>query len=443
MQIQLSDHFSYKKLLRFTLPSVLMMVFTSVYGIVDGFFVSNYVGKTPFAAVNFIMPALMIFGSVGFMFGSGGSAIIAKTVGEGNKDKAKRLFSFFVYFSAAIGIIIAVVSFIFLRNIASIMGAEGEMLDNCVLYGRIIIVALPAYMLQYEFQSFFVTAEKPQLGLAVTVAAGVTNMVLDALFVAVFEWGIAGAAWATAISQFVGGIIPLIYFGRENTSLLRLTKTKFDSKALLKATTNGSSEFLSNISMSVVGMLYNVQLMKYAGENGVAAYGTLMYVNMIFIATFIGYSVGTAPVISFNFGSGNKKELKSLFKKSLVLIGVFSVIMFIAAELLAKPLSMMFVGYDKELLEITLHGFLIFSFSFVFVGIPIFGSAFFTALNDGLTSAVISFLRTMVFQIAAVLILPLIWELNGIWMSVIVAEISAAVLTVLYWIKKKNQYGYI
>lgn len=443
MQIQLSDHFNYKKLLRFTLPSILMMVFTSIYGIIDGFFVSNYVGKTPFAAVNFIMPALMVFGSVGFMFGSGGSALIAKTLGEGKKEKAERLFSFFVYFSAVIGIIIAVLSFIFLKKIAYLMGARGEMLENCVIYGRIILVALPAYMLQYEFQSFFVTAEKPQLGLAVTVAAGVTNMVLDAVFVTVFKWGIAGAAWATAISQFVGGIIPLIYFSRKNTSILKLTKTTFDLKALMKASTNGSSEFLSNISMSVVGMLYNVQLMKYAGENGVAAYGTLMYVNMIFIAAFIGYSVGTAPVISFNFGSGNKKELRSLFKKSLFIIAAFSLVMFVAAELLAKPFSIMFVGYDKELLEITLHGFLIFSFSFIFVGIPIFGSSFFTALNDGLTSVIISFLRTMVFQIAAVMILPLICELNGIWISIIVAEISATVLTIIYWFNKKNKYGYM
>ena len=443
MKIQLSDHFSYRKLLRFTFPSIMMMVFTSIYGIVDGFFVSNFVGKTSFAAVNFIMPALMIFGSVGFMFGSGGSALIAKTLGEGKSEKAKRLFSFLVYVSAASGGVISVLAFIFLRQIASLMGADGNMLDNCVLYARIILTALPAYMLQFEFQSFFVTAEKPQLGLIVTVAAGVTNMVLDALFVAVFGFGIAGAAWATAISQYVGGVIPLIYFAKKNTSLLQLTKTHFDAKALVKACTNGSSEFLSNISMSLVGMLYNVQLIKYAGENGVAAYGTLMYVNMIFLAAFIGYSVGTAPVIGFNFGSGNHSELKNIFKKSLVIIGIFSAAMFVSAELLAKPLSVLFVGYDEELLEITLRGFLIFSVSFLFVGIPIFGSSFFTALNNGLVSALISFLRTMVFQIAAVMILPVFWELDGIWLSIIAAEISAAAITVFFWINKKEKYGYI
>ena len=320
MSIQLSDHFNYRKLLRFTLPSIVMMIFTSIYGVVDGFFVSNFVGKTPFAAVNFIMPFLMILGAVGFMFGTGGSALIAKTMGEGDPEKANRLFSLFVYVSAACGIVIAVAGIAFIRPIASLLGAEGTMLDDCVTYGRIILIALPAYMLQYEFQSFFVTAEKPQLGLFVTIAAGVTNIVLDALFVAVFRWGLVGAAAATAISQMVGGIVPLFYFFRRNSSLLRLGKTRFDGRALLKACTNGSSELMSNISTSIVSMLYNLQLMHYVGEDGVSAYGVLMYVNMIFLAAFIGYSVGTAPVVGYHYGAGNHKELKSLLKKSMNLI---------------------------------------------------------------------------------------------------------------------------
>lgn len=402
MKIQLSDHFTYKKLLRFTLPSIIMMIFTSIYGVVDGFFVSNFVGKTPFAAVNFIMPFLMILGAVGFMFGTGGSALISMKMGEGKKEEAKRLFSLFVYISAILGVVIAVFGIIFIRPITVLLGAEGEMVENCVTYGRIILLALPAYMLQYEFQSFFVTAEKPQLGLGVTIAAGVTNMVLDALFVAVFQWGLVGAAAATALSQAVGGIIPLIYFLRPNTSLLRLTKTKFDARALLKACTNGSSELMSNISMSIVSMLYNAQLMKYAGEDGVAAYGVLMYVNMIFLAAFIGYSVGTAPVIGYHYGAGNHSELKGLLKKSLTIIGIVSIAMFVLAEGLARPLAMMFVGYDEGLLDLTLRSFMIFSFSFLFAGIAIFGSSFFTALNDGLISALISFLRTLVFQIVAV-----------------------------------------
>lgn len=328
MNIQLSDHFDLKKLLRFTLPSIVMMIFTSVYGVVDGFFVSNFVGKTPFAAVNFIMPFLMILGAVGFMFGTGGSALIAITVGAGDRKKADRLFSLFVYVSGLCGIAIAVFGILFIRPIASLLGAEGAMLDQCVSYGRVILVTLPAYMLQFEFQSFFATAEKPQLGLAVTIAAGVTNMVLDALFVAVFKWGLLGAAAATALSQAVGGLLPLIYFARPNTSILRLTRTRFDGKALLKACTNGSSELMTNISMSLVSILYNIQLIRYAGEDGVAAYGVLMYVNLVFLAAFIGYSVGCAPVVGYHFGAADYAELKSLLKKSLTVIAVFSVSMF-------------------------------------------------------------------------------------------------------------------
>lgn len=442
MNIQLSEHFNYKKLLRFTLPSIIMMIFTSIYGVVDGFFVSNFVGKTPFAAVNFIMPFLMILGSVGFMFGTGGSALISKTMGEGDKERAKRLFSLFIYISVGCGIVIAVLGFIFIRPIAGLLGAEGTMLDNCVTYGRIILAALPAYMLQYEFQSFFVTAEKPQLGLAVTIAAGMTNMVLDALFVAVFSWGLPGAAAATAISQCVGGLLPLIYFVRPNSSLLRLTKTKYDGGALLKACTNGASELMSNISMSIVSMLYNVQLIKYAGEDGVAAYGVLMYVNMIFLAAFIGYSVGTAPIIGYNYGAGNHDELKNLLKRSLKIIGTFSVVMVIAAEVLARPLTVIFVGYDQGLLELTLRGFIIYSFSFLFSGIAIFGSSFFTALNDGLISALISFLRTLLFQVAAVLIFPLILGIDGIWISIVAAELIAAIVTSLFLVTKRKKYHY-
>ena len=442
MKIQLSDSFDYKKLLRFTFPSIIMMVFTSIYGVVDGFFVSNFVGKTPFAAVNFIMPFLMILGTVGFMFGTGGSALIAITMGAGDKERAKRLFSLFIYVSAICGILIGALGIVVIRPVAAWLGAEGELLDNCVVYGRIILAVLPALILQYEFQSFFITAEKPKLGLAVTVAAGVANMVLDALFVGVRRWGLVGAAAATAISQSVGGIIPLVYFGRPNTSLLRLTRTKFDGRALLKACANGSSELMSNISMSVVGMLYNIQLMKYAGEDGVAAYGVLMYVNMIFLAAFIGYSVGVAPVVGYHYGAGNHEELKGLLKKSLVLIGIFSVGMVVLAEGLARPLALIFVGYDPELLDMTLRGFLVYSFSFLFAGLAIYGSSFFTALGNGLVSALISFLRTLVFQVAAVLIFPLIWGLDGIWFSIVAAELVAALVTVAFLIGKRKKYHY-
>ncbi len=442
MNIQLSEHFTYRKLLSFTFPSVVMLVFTSVYGVVDGFFVSNFVGKTSFTAVNFIMPFLMILGSVGFMFGTGGGALIAKTLGEGKEKKARDLFSMIVYVSFACGVFLAVFGILFVRPIASLLGAKGQLLEDCVTYGRIILAALPAYVFQYEFQCLFATAGKPSLGLYVTVAAGVTNMVLDALFVAVFRWGIPGAAGATAISQFVGGVIPLIYFARPNKSLLKLGRTQFLGRELLKACGNGSSELMSNISMSIVSMLYNVQLLKYAGEDGVAAYGVLMYVSMIFLAVFIGYSVGTAPVIGYQYGAKNHGELKSLRKKSLVLIGIFALIMFAGAYLLASPLSKLFVGYDKELLALTIRGFSIFSFCFLFSGFAIFGSSFFTALNNGLISASIAFLRTLVFQIAAVLILPLFWGVDGIWLSIVAAEVMAVVVTVFFLKGQREKYGY-
>jgi len=444
MKIQLSDHFSYKKLIRFTLPSIGMMIFMSIYGVVDGFFVSNFAGKTPFAAVNLIMPFLMILSIAGFMFGTGGSALVAKTFGEGDMKRGNRYFSLFVYVALGISIALAVVSFIFLRPIAELLGAEGELVDNCVLYGRIILLALPFNVLQFLFQSFFVTAEKPQLGLATTVSSGVTNMVLDAVLVILLpqEYKLAGAAIATAMSQAVGGIIPLVYFSRDNSSILRLGATRWDVRAVLRACANGSSEFMSNIAMNLVGMLYNIQLIQYAGEDGVAAYGVMMYVCMIFCGAFVGYSIGTAPVISFHYGARNHSELRSLLRKSAVMIASFSVVMVLAAEVLAVPLSRLFVGYDAGLMELTVSGFRIFGFSFLFQGFAIYGSGFFTALNDGLTSALISFLRTLVFQLLAVLLLPLIWGINGVWASIIVAELMATTLSVIFLAIKQKKYQY-
>ena len=440
--IKLSDHFSYGKLLRFTLPSIAMMIFTSIYGVIDGFFVSNYVGKTAFAAVNFIYPFLIMLGTLGFMFGTGGSALVSCTMGARDTERANRIFSLLIYVSIGLGIGISVLGLIFLRSVAALLGAEGQMLDDCVVYGRIILAALPTYILQMEFQSFFITAEKPQLGLWVTVAAGLTNIVMDALLVGVLSMGLVGAALATALSQIVGGIIPLIYFFRPNTSLLRLGKTRYDGFALLRTCTNGSSELMSNVSMSLVNMLYNIQLLNYAGENGIAAYGTMMYVNLVFLAAFIGYSIGTAPVIGFHFGAQNLPELKSLLRKSLVIIGIFSLGMLAAGFALAEPLSRLFVGYDPELMTMTIEGFFIFAFSFLFAGFAIFSSGFFTALNDGLTSAAISFLRTLVFQIAAVLLLPLIWGINGIWWSIVVAEAMALTVGVIFLVRKQKKYGY-
>ena len=443
MKIQLSDHFNYGRLIRFTLPSIAMMIFTSIYGVVDGFFISTFTNKTSFAAVNFIYPFLMILGAVGFMFGAGGSALVAKTLGEGKSEKANKLFSMIIYLSIVTGAIITVGGFFLVRPVAQLLGASGQMLEDCVTYGRIILLAIIPFMLQIEFQSFFITAEKPKLGLFATLASGITNIVLDALLVGLLGFDLEGAAWATAISQCIGGIFSIGYFILPtNHSLLKLTRFEFDGIALLKTCTNGCSELMSNISMSLVGMLYNFQLMRLEGENGVAAYGVLMYVCMIFIAIFIGYSIGTAPIIGFNYGAGNHSELKSILRKSAILIAISSFVMLLLSLVLAMPLSHLFVGYDEGLLELTKRGFYIFSFSFLFSGISIFGSSFFTALNNGLISALISFLRTLVFQTLAVIILPIFMKIDGVWLSLVIAELLAGIVAIVFVVANKKRYHY-
>lgn len=442
MPIHLSDHFTYKKLLRFTFPSIIMMVFTSLYGVVDGVFVTNFAGKSALAAINFVYPILNILGTFGYMFGTGGSALVAKTLGEGNKEKANSLFSLFVYISALIGVVFAVAGFFFLRPLMSALGAAGTMLDEAVLYGNILLIALPFWSLQFLFQIFFVTAEKPRLGLYVTLIAGVTNMVLDALFIAVFDWGIAGAAIATALSQIVGGGIPIIYFICKKDGPLHLGRTRFDLSATLKATSNGTSEFISGVSGSLVGILYNTQLLHYAGEDGVAAYSIMMYVSFIFVGIFFGYVNGSAPVISYHFGAGNTAELRNLRKKSLVLCIAASLVMLGLSEALAVPLSKLFAGYDPALYELTLRGFRIFAIAFLFSGTAIFGSSFFTALNNGLISGILSFLRTVVFQVALVILLPLIIGVDGIWWSFTAAEALAAAAGIVFLIAMRKKYDY-
>lgn len=442
MQIQLSEHFNYGKLLRFTLPTIIMMIFTSIYSVVDGFFISNFVGITPFAAINLIMPFTQILGCIGFMFGAGGSALVSATLGEENKEKANRIFSMLVYITIVSGVVLAVSGIIFLKPAAIAMGADTELLPYCVTYGRILLMTLPAFMLQNMFQSFLVTAEKPTLGLIITVAAGLTNIVLDALFIIVFKWGIIGAAVATIIAQCIGGIVPLIYFAGKNTSLLKLKKFHWDGKAFLDSCTNGSSELVSNISMSVVSILYNYQLMKFAGENGVAAYGAVMYVGFIFAAVFLGYSIGVAPVIGFHYGAQNQSELKGLFCKSNTLIALASILLAVIAFALSVPLAKLFVGNDPVVLDMTITAFHFYALSVLFSGFSIFGSAFFTALGNGIVSASISFLRTLLFQIASVLILPVFFGLNGVWYSLFVAEILAMIVTFVFYVIKRKDYHY-
>ena len=442
MKIQLSDHFTYGRLLRFTWPSIVMMIFTSIYGVVDGIFVSNYAGKTAFAALNLIMPYVMAFGTLGFMLGTGGTALISTTLGLGDKKRANELFSMLTWVCALGGAILTVISLLLLRPVAILLGATGQMLTDCVTYGAVVLSAMTAYILQFAFQSFCVAAEKPTLSLVMTVASGVCNMLLDALFVAVFRWGLIGAAAATAISQVVGGIIPLVYFLRPNPSLLRLGRCRFYGRELLRACTNGASELMNNLSMSLVGMLYNLQLLRYAGENGIAAYGVIMYVNLFFLSVFIGFSIGTAPIFGFNHGADNRPELKSLFRKSILLLTVFSLAMLICAEFLAKPLAQIFVSYDPTLFDMTVRGFRIYALSFLLCGFNMFASSVFTAFNNGLISAVISFVRTLICQIAAVMLLPLIWGLDGIWWAVVAAELTALVLTTVCFVKFRKKYHY-
>ena len=418
-QIQLSDHFTTGRLLKFTASPIIMMIFTSIYTIVDGFFVSNCAGKTAFTALNLIYPYLQMLGCLGFMIGTGGSALVAMTLGMGDEKRANQLFSM-------------------------LLGATPELLPSCLLYGRILLTFQTAFMLQYLFQSFFIAAEKPKLGLFFTVAAGATNMVLDFVLVGVAGLGLAGAASATVISQMVGGVAPIFYFAKRRPGCrLYLTKPLFSLRELFKACTNGISELMTNISMSLVGALYNMQLLKLFGADGVAAYGVLMYVGFVFAAVFIGYSQGTAPIVSYHFGADNKDELKNLLRKSAGIIAVAGVAMLTSSELLAEPLAKIFVGYDAGLLALTTHGMKLYCISFILSGFNIFGSAFFTALNNGTVSAAISFLRTLLFQVVSILTLPLIIGVDGIWLAVVAAEAMALVCTGGFVVRGRKKYGYL
>ncbi len=442
MKIQLSDHFSYSKLIKFTLPTIAMMIFTSIYGVVDGVFVSNCVGSDAFAAVNLIMPIIMILGSVGFMIGTGGSAIVSKTLGEGKKEKANEYFSMLVYLCVVSGVILSVIGIIFTGPIAVLLGAKGSIAKDCVTYGRTVFFMLTGLFLQNAFQSFLVVAEKPKLGLFVTVLAGFTNMFLDFLFVYVLRFGVFGAALATGISQFVGSVIPIIYFASGKNNVLKLTKCRFNKDIIIKTCINGSSEMVTNMSMSLVNILYNMQLMKYIGTNGVVAYGIIMYVGFIFVGTYMGYAVGSAPVISYHYGADNKDELKNLFKRSLTIIIVSSVVMTLIAEIIAGYLAGIFVSYDNNLLELTTEAIRIYAVSYLISGVNIFASSFFTALNNGVVSAVISFMRMFVFQIVMILLLPVVLGISGIWTAVIAAEVLSVVISVMFLVKNRKKYSY-
>ena len=443
-QIQLSDHFTTGRLLKFTASPIIMMIFTSIYTIVDGFFVSNYAGKTAFTALNLIYPYIQMLGCIGFMIGTGGSALVAMTLGTGDEERANKLFSMLAAATTVLGIVFSVVGIALLEPVAILLGATPELLPDCLIYGRILLAFQTAFMLQYLFQSFFIAAEKPRLGLFFTVAAGGTNMVLDFVLVGVAGFGLVGAAAATVISQMVGGVAPIFYFVKKRPGCrLHFTKPLFSLRELFKACTNGASELMTNISMSLVSALYNIQLLKLFGADGVAAYGVIMYVGFVFAAVFIGYSQGCAPIVSYHFGAGNKDELKNLLRRSVTIIAVAGIAMLVSSELLAEPLAKIFVGYDAGLLELTTHGMKLYSVSFLLAGFNIFGSAFFTALNNGAVSAAISFLRTLLFQIVSILVLPLIIGVDGIWLAVVAAETMALVCTGAFIVWGRKKYGYL
>ena len=441
--IQLSDHFNVSRLLRFVLPCIGTMLFTSVYGIVDGLCVSNFVGKTAFASVNLIMPLPMLVGAVGFMLGTGGSAIVGITLGEGDQKQADRCFSLFLSAALIAGILLSALGVLVLRPAAVLLGAKGEMLDYAVRYGRILMLSLPTFILQNMFQSFFVTAEKPHLGFAFTVGAGCTNMVLDVLLVGALRWGVEGAAIATMISQVVGGVLPVFYFlEKNNTSRIHLCRPRFEGKVLLNACANGSSELMSNLSMSLVNILYNYQLLRFAGEDGVAAYGVIMYAAFLFVAVFVGYAVGSAPIVSFHYGARNRKEVNNLYRMSLKLIAVVAVVMTLGSMALIPEVARIFVGYDEALLALTTRAFRLYALSFLIMGFNIYASSFFTALGDGVTSALIAFLRTLVFQVAAILILPAILGIDGIWLAVTAAELLSLGVCICLFFAKDQVFHY-
>lgn len=439
----LSQHFTFKKLIKFVYPAVIMMVFTSVYSVVDGIFVSNFASEAAFKAVNLIMPVLMGFAAVGFMLGAGGSALISKTLGEGDEKRARGIFSMLVYATAILGAVLTVVGIFTLRPLAIALKAEKEgLLDECLLYGFVNMCGITFFMLQNVFQSFFALAERPKMGLLVIVCAGVTNAVLDAVLIAGFKMGLLGAALATVLGQAVGAIVPIVYFSVNRKLTLYLGKPLLKIKPFIKTCLNGSSEMMTQLSLSVVNILYNYQLMSQVGSDGVAAYGVIMYVGFIFCAAFIGYSVGATPVIGYNYGADNRRELNNVLKKSLIIIAVCSAAMFALSIALNYPLAYIFVRKNPELFSMTRRGFYICACIFAVMGFNIFGSAFFTALNNGLVSAIISFLRTLLFQVVFVMCLPLLWGLDGIWAANVFAETCALAVTFTLFMCHRKKYGY-
>ena len=446
--IHLSDHFTYKKILRFTIYPILMMLITSIYWIVDGFFISNYVGPSAFAGVNLIFPVVMIVACIGFMFGSGGAALVSKKLGEGDSDGANKTFSLITYVTLGTGLILSLIFFFLVRPIAmgfaSINQVEASeaMIDSAEVYGRIMVGGVFLYIMQGYFHSFFSVNEKSSLGFLFTLISGLTNMLLDYLLIGVFRAGVVGAACASLSGMFISAVGPFLYFRFGKNNLIKLGKPRWNLNEITQSIANGSSEFVSNVSGSIVTIVFNVQLLKYIGEVGVSAYGIIGYVCFVFFAIFIGYSIGIAPVIGYNYGAKNPVELTNVLRKSFVIISVSGVAMTLLSAGLADPITRIFSAGVGELHTLGVRAMRIFSICYLMAGFSMFGSSFFTALNNGLISALISFCRTLVFQLGSVFVLPLIVGVDGIWFSIIVAEFLSMVMTIIFISARRRKYGY-
>ncbi|MBQ5934556.1 MAG: polysaccharide biosynthesis C-terminal domain-containing protein [Bacteroidales bacterium] len=443
MKIALHGHYGYRRLVRSSIPSIVMMLVGSIYSVVDGLFVSNFVGTTAFAALNVIWPAVMIIGALGLMVGTGGTALVSMTKGMGEAERANVLFSMLIRFTILIAVVFMVPLYLLMEPLARMLGAEGEMVHQCVIYGRICTVGLPGFMLQMCFQSFYMTAEKPQLGTIMSIVCAVTNIALDALFIVVFHWGLAGAAAASMTACFVGGFFPLWYFrSRFNNSSLRLVRAPFERKPILKASSNGLSEYVGNISWNVLAICYNLQLLKMMGENGVAAYSVLLYYGYIFAAVFFGYNLTVTPIIGYNYGAEDKAELRSLLRHSIFLLLGLGSLMTLVSELLAEPAARLFVGYDPELSALTKHAIRLYMLSFFIAGVNIFTSSWFTGLNNGKVSAVVSFIRNLVFELGFVFLLPVLIGPDGIWLAVDAADFCCLILSAALILAYRKRYGY-
>lgn len=434
--------FGFFSLLKFALPSVIMMMVMGLYSMVDSMFVSRFVSTNALSAINVVYPVINLLIGLGVMLASGGSAVIAAKMGAGKTDEARRDFSMIVTIGLASSIVIAVAGLIFIRPIVTFLGASELLVDYAVTYLAIILMFAPANMLQMLFQMFFVTAGRPGLGLTFIIGAGLVNAVLDYVFIVPLGMGIAGAALATGIGYLIPAAAGLIFFFGKKKELY-FTKPKFSAAVLGSSCSNGSSEMVSNLSMAVVTLVFNRIMMNLAGEDGVAAVTIVMYAQFLLSSIFMGFSLGVQPVISFHHGAGNRRNLKGIYRHCIVFIAIAAVSVFAVAMTLGPTLTTIFTPKDTNVWTLAVRGFMILPFCFLLEGFSIYASAAFTALGDGKTSALISFLRTFLFILTGLLTLPLAFGIDGVWLAVPVAELCSVLVVIgcVLWHKAKGRFN--